>query len=170
VIGMTALPARIAQYNFARARAELDDPVMAGFVTALNAINELADNSPGFVWRLQTEKGDATDIRPYADPLMLVTLSVWESVEDLRRYVYHADHAWYLRRRADWFEHPQGRYLVLWWVPDGHIPDVSEGKDRLEWLARHGSTAHAFDFRTVFPAPGDLGPERQAVPWKEHEK
>jgi hypothetical protein len=148
---------QIAQYNFARARADLDDPLMAGFVGDLQRINELSDRSEGFVWRLKTEKGDATDIRPYADSLVLVTLSVWESLDTLRDFVYLGEHADRLRRRKEWFEEPAGDYLVLWWVPSGHIPDVDEGKRRLEYMEAHGPSPLAFTFAKTFDPPAYSG-------------
>ena len=50
----------IAQVNIGRMRAPLDHPLMTGFLRRLDEINALADRSPGFVWRLQTEGGNAT--------------------------------------------------------------------------------------------------------------
>jgi hypothetical protein len=149
----------IAQYNYARARAEPSEAEMAGFTTRLDEINTLADKSEGFVWRLKTERGDAIDIRPYDDPLMLITLSVWRGIEPLREYVYRGDHAGLLRRREEWFEEPDGIYLVLWWVPRGHIPDVEEGKERLEHLIKHGPTPYAFTFARTFDPPSTTGEE-----------
>jgi hypothetical protein len=144
---------QIAQYNFARARADLDDALMAGFVGDLQRINELSDHSEGFVWRLKTDKGDATDIRPYDDKLMLVTLSVWASLSALRDFVYLGEHAELLRRRKEWFEEPTGYYIVLWWIPSGHIPDVDEGKRRLEYMEAHGPSPLAFNFAKTFSPP-----------------
>jgi hypothetical protein len=65
--------------NVARLVAPLDSPEMAEFVAQLAPVNALADRSPGFVWRLQTEAGDSTAIRAFDDPLILVNMSVWES-------------------------------------------------------------------------------------------
>jgi hypothetical protein len=73
----------IAQVNIGRIRAELNDPIMAGFVERLDEINSLADASPGFVWRLATSEGNATYLRPFADERMLLNMSVWETVETL---------------------------------------------------------------------------------------
>jgi uncharacterized protein DUF3291 len=58
---------QLAQVNIGRARGEMTDPIMAGFVNRLVEINALADASPGFVWRLQTEDGDATVMRSRRD-------------------------------------------------------------------------------------------------------
>ena len=145
----------LAQLNIGRFRAPLDDPIMEGFRTQLDPINALADQSPGFVWRLQTEDGNATAIRPYAgDDLMAVNMSVWESLESLQQFVYKSGHVVTLRARKQWFEQIEGPILVLWWIPAGHIPTVAEAQERLRHLAERGPTPHAFTFRTPFPAPG----------------
>ncbi|HET9316754.1 MAG TPA: DUF3291 domain-containing protein [Vicinamibacteria bacterium] len=143
----------LAQLNIGRIRGPIDSPVMAGFVSELARINALAEATPGFVWRLQTAEGDATAIRPYDDPMMLVNMSVWESLEALHGYVYKSRHVDLLRERKSWFEAPTEAILVLWWVPAGHIPTVEEAKERLEHLRAHGPTAQAFTFRHAFPAP-----------------
>src|SRR5215470_8415718 len=116
----------IAQVNIGRVKAALDDPLMAGFVGRLAEINALADDSPGFVWRLQTPEGNATYLRPYDDDRILINMSVWETVEALKNFVYRSVHTEGLRQRLDWFEKFSGAYLALWWVPGGHIPGVDE--------------------------------------------
>jgi hypothetical protein len=131
----------------------MEGAVMAGFKAALDPINALADQAPGFVWRLQTEDGDATAIRPYDDERMMVNMSVWDSIESLRAFVYTSGHTSVMRLRQQWFEKLES-YLVLWWVPNGHTPTVEEAKERLEHLKRYGPTPHAFTFRVSFPAPG----------------
>ena len=143
----------LAQFNIARLRAPLDDPAMAGFVAGLDTINALADSSPGFVWRLADgPDGDATTVRPL-DPDVIVTMSVWDSVESLRAFSYRSAHLDYLRRRRDWFLPPDfPASLVLWWVPAGHLPTVEEACERLE-RAAGGPSPEAFTFRQVFPAP-----------------
>jgi hypothetical protein len=115
-------PHTISLKSTSRVTAPLDDPRMAGFVDRLGEINALADSRPGFVWRLQTTEGNATYLRPFDDGRILVNMSVWESVEMLRRYVYHTALVELPRRRARWFEHFAGAYLALWWVPARHIP------------------------------------------------
>lgn len=146
----------LAQANIGRFRAPIGDAVMEGFRTQLAPINALADQSPGFVWRLQTEDGDATAIRPYPDDdLMAINMSVWESLESLRQFVYKSAHVGTLRGRREWFEQLDGPILVMWWIPAGHIPTVADAQERLAYLAEHGPTPHAFDFRTPFPAPNE---------------
>jgi len=141
------------QFNVARLRAPLDDPLIADFVEGLEPINALADGHPGFVWRLETEDGDATSIRLYDDDLVIVNMSVWEDVESLRAFVYTTDHRRYLARRKEWFTPIDEAYLVLWWVPAGTIPDPIEGVRRLEHLREHGPTPTAFTLGRSFPPP-----------------
>jgi len=153
---VTVVNLHIAQVNIARMNAALDDPVMAGFVARLDEINALADRSPGFVWRLQTLEGNATYLRPYEDERILVNLSVWETLDQLRQYVYHSAHAELIRQRSTWFEKFSGAYVAVWWAPAGHLPDVEEAKKRLAHLEIHGPTPFAFTFKTSFspdPAP-----------------
>lgn len=141
----------IAQVNFGRIRGGLEDPLMTGFVERLAEINALAERSPGFVWRLQTPSGDATYFRPYDDDRILINMSVWESPEALKKYVYHSAHAELLRRRQQWFEPFAGAYLALWWVPVGHRPGMDEAKKRLAHLNQYGPTQFAFTFQTILP-------------------
>ena len=146
----------LAQCNVGRAKGPMDGPVMAGFVARLADINALADGSPGFIWRLQTESGNATEIQAFEDPLVLVNLSVWESPDHLRDYVYRSDHVNVMKQRRSWFEKFDGMYLVLWWIPVGHIPTTQEARQRLAHLQMHGDTPHAFSFARMFPAPAEV--------------
>ena len=142
----------LAQLNIAVMKAPLESPGMADFVANLDRINALAESSPGFVWRLQTEEGDATALRPFGDN-MLVNMSVWRDVEALQDYAYKSAHADIMRRRKEWFERMADAYMVLWWIPEGHRPDVAEATARLDLLRRIGPTAEAFTFRQSFPPP-----------------
>jgi hypothetical protein len=141
----------IAQINIGRIKAPLDDPIMAGFVARLDEINALADKSPGFVWRLQTPEGDATYFRPFEDQRVLLNMSVWETIDALRHYVYRTAHAELLRQREAWFEKFDRTYAALWWVPAGHLPGIDEAKQRLAHLETHGPTQFAFTFSRVLP-------------------
>ncbi len=142
--------AHLAQVNIGRMNTPLEDPAMAGFVTRLDEINALADRSPGFVWRLQDSAGNATYLRPYDDDRILFNMSVWETVEDLRQYVYQGVHVELLRQRNDWFARFEGAYMALWWVPAGHRPSIDEAKKRLASVAEKGATPFAFTFKQVF--------------------
>ena len=144
---------QLAQVNIGRVRAPLDDPLMDGFRTQLDPINALADRSPGFVWRLQTEDGNATAIHAFDDDLLLVNMSVWESIDALSDFVYRSAHVNVMKRRREWFETMDEQFLVLWWVPAGTQPDLNEAKRRLELLRANGPTPDAFTFRQSF-APG----------------
>ncbi|MBE7552094.1 MAG: DUF3291 domain-containing protein [Anaerolineales bacterium] len=150
---MASTQYHLAQVNIGRIVAPLDDPLLAGFVARLDEINALADHSPGFVWRLQTEAGNATDLRPYEDERILVNMSVWESLEHLKTYVYKSAHVQVMRQRRQWFEKFEGMYMALWWVKAGHLPTVQEAKQRLEYLAEHGESPYVFTFSKPFPPP-----------------
>ena len=155
---MTESRWHLAQLNVGRLLAPLDSDTLAGFVAQLSPINALADGSRGFVWRLQTDAGDATSIRPTDDDMFLINLSVWQSLEALRAFVYTTAHVHVLRQRRSWFEQLATSHLVLWWVPVGHIPTADEALDRLERLRRHGPAPAAFTFRTPFePGADDPG-------------
>jgi len=143
----------IAQINIAHMRAPLTDPIMEDFVAQLAPINALADQSPGFIWRLQSEDGDATSIKVYDDDMIIINLTVWESLDALREYVYKSAHQGVLRDRKRWFEKFDGPYYALWWIPAGQFPSTEEGKERLDNLREHGETVHAFSFQHVFPKP-----------------
>ena len=120
----------IAQINTALAVASLDDPVMEGFVSQLEQVNALADESPGFVWRLADESGNAaTDIHAFDDERILVNMSVWESLEALRQFSYRGRHASLLRDRGKWFE-PGGTRLAMWWIAAGSVPSVADARSR----------------------------------------
>ena len=152
----------LAQVNIARMVAPLDSPEMAGFVAQLQAVNRLADQSPGFVWRLATPAGDATAVRAYDDPRILFNLSVWESVEALKDFTYGSSHLAVFRERAKWFEAPKQAHLALWWIAAGHLPTVEEAVARLQHRRAHGDTPEAFSFTRLYPQPAEqpLNPDR----------
>ncbi|HYS12517.1 MAG TPA: DUF3291 domain-containing protein [Burkholderiaceae bacterium] len=147
----------LAQLNIAVLKAPLESPVMAEFVANLDRINAVAEAAPGFVWRLQTEEGDATALRPLGENV-LVNMSVWRDVEALNRYVYKSAHVEVMRRRKEWFERMAQAYLVLWWVPRGHRPTIVEAKQRLDLLRADGPTPRAFTFRNAFLPPDAATP------------
>lgn len=137
----------IAQLNIARARQELDQPLMKEFVDNLEPINGIADASPGFVWRLQDESGDATSIQLFDDPLVIVNMSVWESIGALKNFLFKTHHLEFLKRREEWFEKLDVSSHVLWRIEPGHIPGLEEARSRLEQLRTNGESGHAFSFR-----------------------
>lgn len=147
------MPYQIATSNVARMLGEIEDEVMSGFVERLEPLNALADESAGFVWRYQTDAGDATEVRVFDDELILFNMSVWESIEALEAYVYRSNHVEALQKRAEWFERPARAPLVMWWIEAGHIPSVEEAKEHFDLLWRDGPNSQAFTFRERFPPP-----------------
>jgi hypothetical protein len=155
----------LAEINVGRLLYPQDDPRVADFIDNLAAVNALAEASPGFVWRLKDDTGNATQISAYEDPSIIINMSVWESPEALYEFTYRTLHRRFVQRRKEWFELFGAQYLALWWVEAGHLPPVNEGQRRLAHLERFGPTAHAFTFRKLFPpaaseALGDVGDGR----------
>ncbi len=142
----------LAQANIAEPKYDMDAPEIAEFVANLDPINTLADASPGFVWRLQTEEGNALDVDEFGDGV-IVNMSVWEDSDALFDYVYHSDHTRFMARRKEWFHWIKEAYMVMWWIPAGHIPTPAEAKQKLEYLRANGPSAEAFTFKQRFPAP-----------------
>ena len=67
----------LAQLNVAKLKYPIDDPRVAEFVENLDRVNAVADRSDGFVWRLQDDSGNATDIHVFDDQSIVVNMSVW---------------------------------------------------------------------------------------------
>jgi heme-degrading monooxygenase HmoA len=131
--------------------------MLADFFDGLDHINALADKADGFVWRLQTEEGNATSLSPYDDELIILNMSVWESLDALKAFVYDTEHRSYLRRRREWFEAPSEAFVCLWWVPAGEIPTMEQAVERLDRFRKEGPTPYAFSFRQTFPPPDGAG-------------
>ena len=144
----------LAQLNVGVLQAPLDSPQLADFVANLVVVNAIADAAPGFVWRLRDEAGsDATSLRPRG-PDLLVNMSVWQTLESLRAFVYRSgQHLDMLRRRREFFRALDAAHQVLWWIPAGHIPDLDEAFSRLDLLRQQGAGPAAFTFREPYPAP-----------------
>jgi len=130
----------------------VDSAEIADFA-ALDTINRLADESPGFIWRLQTEAGDATGIHPFDDGLIIVNMSVTDSIECLRAFTYTSAHTAVMSRRREWFEKYATAYMAPWWIPADHRPTIEEAKERLALLDRLRPTQDAFTFRAPFAPP-----------------
>lgn len=144
---------QLAQINIAKARDAMDSETMKGFVDRLDEINALADESEGFVWRLQDEGGDATSIKAFDDPDMIVNMSVWEGIEPLKHFVYRTVHVDLIRDREEWFHKIAESHQALWWIPKGHIPTVEEGIEKLGLLQKNGPSSEAFTFAKPAPMP-----------------
>ena len=139
----------LAQVNIATMLASADSPMMAGFIALLDEINALAESSPGFVWRLKGDEGNATAIRAFENELVIVNLSVWETVEDLKNFAFKSAHTPVMRRRNEWFEKHESAYMALWWIPEGHLPTPEEAKQKLEYLNQFGEDENVFTFRKL---------------------
>jgi hypothetical protein len=148
----------LAQINVGRPLYPLDDPRVAEFVDSLDAVNDLAERSPGFVWRLKDDSGNATHISAYEDPTIIVNMSVWTTPEALYEFAYKTVHRRFVQRRKEWFHLFGAQYLALWWVDEGRLPVIGDGQRRLAHLERYGPTAWAFNFRRPFPAAADAAP------------
>jgi hypothetical protein len=157
----------LAQLNVGRLRAPMDDPIIDDFRTNLDRINALAEVSPGYVWRLQDDSGNATSIKPFDDDREIINLTVWSSIDALADFTYRSGHVEFLRRRREFFEPTDQPILCLWWIPEGTTPTVEEAIGRLQHLRAFGPTPTAFTFRHRFePGDGDakLGSEHDACP------
>lgn len=144
----------LAQVNIALPLAPLDSSLLAEFMERLDPVNAVADASPGFVWRMQTEDGNATAVRAFGDDRLIVNMSLWESMEALRGFVYrNRAHLDVMRRRKEWFAQLAEAHMVLWWVAAGDLPSVAEAEARLTDLREHGPTPRAFTFRASYPPP-----------------
>jgi hypothetical protein len=154
----------LAQVNIALPREPLDSALLADFVAALAPINALTDASPGFVWRLQGDGGDATSVRGFRDERILVNMSTWESPDALADFVFGSRHAEIMRARRKWFAPMKEAYVALWWVPAGHRPSVREAEERVAHLRLHGPTAFAFTFKQPFSPPGADAPRARLEP------
>ncbi|MGV9450417.1 DUF3291 domain-containing protein [Streptomyces sp. NPDC003635] len=153
----------LAEVNIARLRFPLDSPELKDFVDALDPVNADADSADGFVWRLQSEGGDATDIPVLGDEWLIINMSVWRDTDSLAAYMYQGRHREMLARRREWFEKVQEAMVAMWWVPAGHRPSVAEAESRLLHLRTNGPTPYAFTLRTSFP-PGESKPLLGEVP------
>jgi hypothetical protein len=142
----------LAELNIGRIRHPLDDPRMADFADNLALVNGIAERSSGFVWRFTDASGNATNTRPFEDPLMIVNVSVWENVESLEKYVWQTVHKRFYGRRHEWFDKFEGPYFVMWWVPAGHRPSIQEAVGRLDHLKANGPSEHAFGWESLASA------------------
>ncbi len=157
----------IAQINVGTLVGPPGDPRVQPFFDALDRINALADASPGFVWRLQDEGGNATAMQVSPDPLFIVNMSVWTDPDALFAFVYRSAHTPEMARRREYFGRFEGAYQALWWVAAGTIPTINDGLSRLWHLDRFGPSPQAFTFKQRFPAPGIIAApiDMQPDPW-----
>jgi Domain of unknown function (DUF3291) len=153
--------ALLAQVNVARMRGELDSPPMRGFLAALDPVYRMAEESPGFVWRLRDEGGGhAVVARAPGGHLLVVNVSVWRTYEQLHAYVYRSRHGALVKNRDRWFLPTPQPSTALWWIGADERPTLAAATARLAHLRRHGPTPQAFGLRRRFDPAG--GPVRRA--------
>jgi hypothetical protein len=145
---------QLAQINVAKMKGvDINDPMMKEFVDNLDAVNEHAEISEGFVWRLKEENNNATGLRPYHDPTIITNISVWRDIASLQQFTYRSFHAEFLKRRREWFSSYGKVYMAIWWVPPGEFPTIEQAMLRLEYLTKNGPSPYAFSFKNIFSAP-----------------
>ncbi len=145
---------QLAEINIARMKGvDINDPIMKEFVENLDAVNQIAEKSEGFVWRLKDENNNATSLNPYDDEQIIINVSVWKSMETLEEFMYRTFHAEFLKRRKDWFTSFGKAHTAMWWIPAGHLPTLEEAVGKLDLLQKNGASQDSFDFRNKFPAP-----------------
>lgn len=137
---------QLAQLNVARWAIDPESDLAQGFLGRLDEVNGLGEQADGFVWRLKDESGNSMGYHLLDDPLLVINLSVWESIEQLKAFAYQGTHREVFRQRHDWFEKSDQSTSVLWWVPDGHRPDLAEAGDHLVRLRVGGPSDEVFDF------------------------
>lgn len=142
----------IAQYNLARMRASLGDPIMAEFAANMQRIDEIGEHAPGFVWIFKDDDDKVLSLRPYDDDLIIVNLTVWETIDALFEFTYRSEHTDFFRRRLEWFSKTPPPVFVLWWIEAGQIPTIEQATLRLDYLRQHGPTPYAFTFKKRFTA------------------
>ena len=132
---------------------DINDPIMKEFVENLDAVNQIAESSEGFVWRLKDDTNNATSLNPYDDEQVIINVSVWQSIETLENFMYKTFHSEFLKRRKEWFVAYGTAHTAMWWVQAGHTPTLQEAVDKLDYLQKNGASADSFDFRNKFEAP-----------------
>ena len=139
----------LAQLNLARAVADLDDPVMAGFMDGLAGVNAIAEKSDGFIWRLTDPAADAAAKALLADPRETYTLSLWRDAAALEFFVWNTVHRRFMKNRHSWFRPATAPFLVMWWLPAGTVPDFADALARLERLRDDGPSQAGFGWANL---------------------
>ena len=157
----------LAQINIGRLLHPPGDQRVQEFFDNIDRVNELAEASDGFCWRLQDDGGDATGILVGPDPSLIVNMSVWRDADTLFDFAYRSAHTPVMAKRRQWFERPAGAHQALWWVEAGRRPSVEEGLSKLWLIDRYGPSPQAFTFKSRFPVPGQEGPpaDHKPDPW-----
>jgi hypothetical protein len=145
----------LAQLNIARMLAEENDPIMRDFFNQIDEINALAEQTKGFIWRLKSDDNNATSFRVFDDNMLIINMSVWESIDSLYQFTYYSDHARVYRRRQEWFHRMEIPMFVMWWIEAGTNPTTEDAKAKLEHITTRGASPEAFTFKTCFNPQGE---------------
>jgi len=144
----------LAEINVARMNGvNINDPIMKEFVDNLEIVNNLAEKSEGFVWRLKDESNNATNINPYNDEQVIINVSVWQTLVALENFVHRTFHSDFLKRRKEWFQTYGKVHTAMWWIPKEQVPTIEDSVEKLAYLQKNGSSDIVFDFRNKFPPP-----------------
>ncbi|SNS26946.1 protein of unknown function [Antarctobacter heliothermus] len=141
----------LAEFNIGTLKYDWDDPRVADFQNNLDRVFAIAERFDGYIWHLKGPEMEAAQLDPTGplggDPRTASTLSVWRDLAALERFVWKTVHKRFYDRRAEWYG-PQnawgGLRLVMWWVPIGQIPTITEAAARLRQLVRDGDSDTAF--------------------------
>lgn len=139
------MPKQLAELNIAHVRADMDDPIMRGFVDGIEPVNALAEQSDGFVWRyIDGTASDANYAPTPWDDSYIVNMSVWTDWDSLKAFVFGELHAYYMKGRREWFHAMDTPHSCLWWVEEGHQPSLLEAKAKLDQLTQEGPSEEVF--------------------------
>ena len=143
----------LAQINIAKFILPAKHPQNDDFNNAIDRVNKVGEQMDGFIWRFIESYDENVGQQVFGDPKIVVNMSVWRDLEALTQFVYRTpDHLDIMKRRKQWFEKIETP-MVLWWVKQGEIPTIQDGKKRLEYLALNGPSQEGFLFSKPFAAP-----------------
>ena len=132
----------VAQFNWAKPKYDLEAPEIEEFVRALDAINLLAESSPGFIWRTkETDSKDPDREQPLGDEY-IANFSMWETLEDLQNFVYKSGHTFYLKKRNEWFT-PE-KYSNVVWYTESSVLTIEECMKARQELLKNGPSSDFF--------------------------
>jgi hypothetical protein len=145
----------LAEINIAEAKYDLDDPAMDGFTSRIEEINALAEEAPGFAWRLVFDDAlNAEVVEMTGNPRIVLNMSMWTSFDTLSDYIFKSDHLQLMRDRHQWFKTSREATLCFWWMPAAAPPPtMRDGWERLMLLRDKGPTPAAFPMKRRYPPP-----------------
>ena len=134
----------LAQFYIGHMTYDLEDPRMADFNRGIDMLNRIAEQSEGFVWKYETGVGGVVQEDVDNNPHILVNMTVWDSFESFRHFVWNTLHKHFVNRKSEWFTPLDTAHFVMWWIPEGHRPTLDEARTKLDLLRQDASTDAAF--------------------------